>query len=46
MLRYVERLGSHDAGLRLLARRRVEVYDAAESAKAWDETLAFLRAQL
>jgi carboxymethylenebutenolidase len=25
---------------------RPEVYDAAESAKAWDETLAFLRAQL
>ena len=28
VLRYVERLGSHDAALRLLARRRVEVYDA------------------
>jgi carboxymethylenebutenolidase len=25
---------------------RPEVYDAAESAKAWDETLAFLRAHL
>ena len=28
VLRYVERLRSHDAALRLLARRRVEVYDA------------------
>lgn len=28
VLRYVERLWSHDAALRLLARRRVEVYDA------------------
>ncbi|WP_082612202.1 MULTISPECIES: thiol reductant ABC exporter subunit CydD [unclassified Nocardioides] len=28
LLRYVERLWSHDAALRLLARRRVEVYDA------------------
>ena len=28
VLRYVERLQSHDAVLRLLARRRVEVYDA------------------
>ena len=28
VLRYVERLGSHDAALRLLARRRVEVYNA------------------
>lgn len=28
VLRYVERLQSHDAALRLLARRRVEVYDA------------------
>jgi len=27
-LRYVERLRSHDAALRLLARRRVQVYDA------------------
>lgn len=27
-LRYVERLRAHDAALRLLARRRVEVYDA------------------
>ncbi|MEO6511004.1 MAG: thiol reductant ABC exporter subunit CydD [Nocardioides sp.] len=27
-LRYVERLQSHDAALRLLARRRVQVYDA------------------
>lgn len=28
VLRYVERLRAHDAALRLLARRRVEVYDA------------------
>lgn len=28
VLRYAERLRSHDAALRLLARRRVEVYDA------------------
>lgn len=28
VLRYVERLRSHDAALRLLTRRRVEVYDA------------------
>lgn len=28
VLRYVERLRSHDVALRLLARRRVEVYDA------------------
>ena len=28
VLRYVERLRSHDAALRLLAQRRVEVYDA------------------
>lgn len=28
VLRYVERLRSHDAALRLLGRRRVEVYDA------------------
>ena len=28
VLRYVERLRSHDAALRLLARRRVDVYDA------------------
>jgi ATP-binding cassette subfamily C protein CydCD len=28
VLRYVERLRSHDAALRLLARRRVEVYEA------------------
>ncbi|MDO7867120.1 thiol reductant ABC exporter subunit CydD [Nocardioides jiangxiensis] len=28
ILRYVERVWSHDAALRLLARRRVEVYDA------------------
>ncbi len=28
VLRYVERLQSHDAALRLLARRRVQVYDA------------------
>ncbi|UMG91895.1 thiol reductant ABC exporter subunit CydD [Nocardioides sp. TF02-7] len=28
VLRYVERLQGHDAALRLLARRRVEVYDA------------------
>ncbi|WP_182376794.1 thiol reductant ABC exporter subunit CydD [Nocardioides sp. WS12] len=28
VLRYVERLRGHDAALRLLARRRVEVYDA------------------
>ncbi|MGO4257415.1 thiol reductant ABC exporter subunit CydD [Marmoricola sp. RAF53] len=28
VLRYVERIRSHDAALRLLARRRVEVYDA------------------
>ncbi|MCY7395277.1 MAG: thiol reductant ABC exporter subunit CydD [Nocardioides sp.] len=28
VLRYAERLTSHDAALRLLARRRVEVYDA------------------
>ncbi|WP_183100361.1 thiol reductant ABC exporter subunit CydD, partial [Nocardioides pelophilus] len=28
VLRYVERLRSHDAALQLLARRRVEVYDA------------------
>lgn len=28
VLRYVERLRSHDAALRLLARRRVQVYDA------------------
>ncbi|GAB4003710.1 thiol reductant ABC exporter subunit CydD [Nocardioides ultimimeridianus] len=28
VLRYVERLWSHDAALRLLARRRVDVYDA------------------
>ncbi|MCR6033605.1 thiol reductant ABC exporter subunit CydD [Nocardioides sp. zg-579] len=28
VLRYAERLGSHDVALRLLARRRVEVYDA------------------
>ncbi|WP_183092774.1 thiol reductant ABC exporter subunit CydC [Nocardioides stalactiti] len=28
VLRYVERLRSHDTALRLLARRRVEVYDA------------------
>ena len=28
LLRYVERLRSHDAALRLLARRRVQVYDA------------------
>lgn len=28
VLRYVERLGSHDVALRLLAERRVQVYDA------------------
>ena len=28
VLRYVERLQSHDVGLRMLAQRRVEVYDA------------------
>ncbi len=28
VLRYAERIGSHDLALRLLARRRVEVYDA------------------